>query len=165
MYYLTPDQEKKLRSTIPEIDSIISSGSIIDARDVMGDQILKAMGKKQEPTKESVEWEEIYDSVIFYMKEKRDGPLEIQQALTVQMIMLRRVLKAVKNMQSDSVLPDSMFCPLLKQEIDEIVCYEIVAVVSGLFKMSSVPEVEGISREEARKICNKTNCPYHSLQQ
>ena len=78
MYYLTPDQEKKLRSTIPEIDSIISSGSIIDARDVMGDQILKAMGKKQEPTKESVEWEEIYDSVIFYMKEKRDGPLEIQ---------------------------------------------------------------------------------------
>ena len=80
------------------------------------------------------------------------------------MIMLRRVLKAVKNMQSDNVFPDSMFCPLLKQEIDEIVCYEIVAVVSGLFKMSSVPEVEGISREEARKICNKTNCPYHSLQ-
>ena len=78
MYYFTPDQEKKLRSTIPEIDSIISSGSIIDARDVMGDQILKAMGKNQEPTKESVEWEEIYDSVIFYMKEKRDGPLEIQ---------------------------------------------------------------------------------------
>ena len=164
MYYLTPDQEKKLRSTIPEIDSIISSGSIIDARDVMGDQILKAMGKKQEPTKESVEWEEIYDSVIFYMKEKRDGPLEIQQALTVQMIMLRHVLKAVKNMQSDSVLPDSMFCPLLKQEIDEIVCYEIVAVVSGLFKMSSVPEVEGISREEARKACNIKDCPYYKMQ-
>ena len=82
----------------------------------------------------------------------------------MQMIMLRHVLKAVKNMQSDSVLPDSMFCPLLKQEIDEIVCYEIVAVVSGLFKMSSVPEVEGISREEARKACNIKDCPYYKMQ-
>ena len=67
-------------------------------------------------------------------------------------------------MQSNNVFPDSMFCPLLKQEIDEIVCYEIVFAVDGNVKMSSVSEIRDIPREEARKICNKTNCPYHSLQ-
>ena len=56
-----------------------------------------------------------------------------------------------------------MFCPLLKQVIDEIVCYEIVFAVDGFVKMSSVPEIQDISRDEAREKCNKKNCPYHYL--
>ena len=80
MYYLTPDQEKKLRAAGPQIDALVDSGDIIRVREVVGDQIIYIMDENQDPTKESIAWEKSYDRVIFYMhmKEKSGGPFEIQ---------------------------------------------------------------------------------------
>lgn len=57
MYYLTPDQEKKLRAAVPQIDALVDSGDIIRVREVVGDQIIYTMDENQDPTKESIAWE------------------------------------------------------------------------------------------------------------
>ena len=65
--------------------------------------------------------------------------------------------------ESNNTKPSVMFCPLLNQEITDLECFEIVFAVDGFVKMSSVPETQNFSRDEARGKCNKKDCPYHYL--
>ena len=59
--------------------------------------------------------------------------------------------------------PIDMRCPLLGRIIPEEICYEVIMSVDGFFKMSAVPDLGGITREDAKKTCNLESCPYHDL--
>lgn len=59
--------------------------------------------------------------------------------------------------------PIEMDCPLLGKVIPDDVCYDVIMSVDGFFKMSAVPDLSGVTRENARKVCNLENCPYHDL--
>ena len=52
-------------------------------------------------------------------------------------------------------------CPISGQTISSDVCYEVVMCLTGLFKPSSVPEMDFKDDEKMRAICNA--CPYSDL--
>ena len=58
--------------------------------------------------------------------------------------------------------PNEMFCPLVNREIDSEMCYETVMAVDGLFKLSSVPEMNLNDREAVKRICDR--CPYSDIE-
>lgn len=57
--------------------------------------------------------------------------------------------------------PDEMLCPLVNRMIGSETCYETVMAVDGLFKLSTVSEMQITDRESAKRICEK--CPYSDL--
>ena len=57
--------------------------------------------------------------------------------------------------------PDKMLCPLVKRVISEELCYETVFALSGLVKLSTVPEMKIEDREAARRICD--NCEFSNF--
>lgn len=57
--------------------------------------------------------------------------------------------------------PDEMVCPICDKMISEIICYETIMCLSGLFTLSSVPEMHITDRKAAKAICD--NCPYSDI--
>ncbi len=53
-------------------------------------------------------------------------------------------------------------CPVYGREVDPDLCYETLQCLSGMFKPSSVPELEGVGDiEAARQQCQ--GCEYSKL--
>lgn len=53
-------------------------------------------------------------------------------------------------------------CPVYGREIDPDLCYETLQCLSGMFKISSVPELDEVKDiETARKQCK--GCKYSEL--
>ncbi len=54
------------------------------------------------------------------------------------------------------------YCPAYKKVIDIDLCYDSLCCLTGMFKISSTPELAEIENiDEAREICR--NCPYSDL--
>lgn len=57
---------------------------------------------------------------------------------------------------------EKRWCPVYESQIDEDLCYESLMCLSGMFKVSSVNELDSISDiEAARNLCK--NCKYSKL--
>lgn len=53
---------------------------------------------------------------------------------------------------------NKLFCPLLRAQISEGLCAEIMAVSTRTLKQSAVPEISQFSQEQIVKACE--DCPY-----